>query len=157
AENLAVAADRSSAWVTLRATLARRSSLVNRATAEATARLGLEPVAETLVAKLSAGDRSRVGIARALASVLASRSDGILLLDEPAAGLDPAERTRLILQIRDIARSGVAVLVVDHDTGLVLEACDHVIVLDFGVVVAQGPPSEVRDDPRVVAAYLGRA
>jgi ABC-type branched-subunit amino acid transport system ATPase component len=157
AENLEVAASRSSPWATVRDTFRRRPAPGDRAAAEAAARLGLEAIAGVPAGRLSAGDRTRTGIARALASVLASRTTGVLLLDEPAAGLDPAERNQLALVIPEIARSGLAVLVVDHDTGLVLDACDRVIVLDFGVVVADGPPDAVRADPRVVAAYLGTA
>jgi ABC-type branched-subunit amino acid transport system ATPase component len=79
----------------------------------------------------------------------------LLLLDEPAAGLDSAEgawRGQQLLAVRD---SGVAILLVDHDMDLVVSVCDELVVLDFGKVIAVGPPREVMADPLVVAAYLG--
>ena len=79
----------------------------------------------------------------------------MLLLDEPAAGLDTKDSTWLGERIRDIGSSGTAVVLVDHDVALVLRACDHVYVLDFGAVIAQGPPEAIRSDRAVAAAYLG--
>jgi sulfate-transporting ATPase len=80
---------------------------------------------------------------------------GVLLLDEPAAGLDTSETAWLGERIRDIRSAGTSVLLVDHDVALVLDVCDYVYVLDFGAVIAEGPPEEIRADRAVAAAYLG--
>ncbi len=79
----------------------------------------------------------------------------MLLLDEPAAGLDTDESQALGRRLSAIAERGIAVLLVDHDMGLVLDVCDFVYVLDFGRVIAQGRPSEIRANPLVIDAYLG--
>jgi branched-chain amino acid transport system ATP-binding protein len=112
--------------------------------------LGLTDVADELPPELSQGRRKLVGVARALAC-----RPRLLLLDEPAAGLDTSESVELGTRLRTVVDSGVAVLLVDHDMGLVLGACDRVVVLDFGRVIADGPPKEVRADGAVIAAYLG--
>ncbi|MCZ7528796.1 MAG: ABC transporter ATP-binding protein [Acidimicrobiia bacterium] len=112
--------------------------------------LGLEAVGHEVVAELPHGRRKVVAIARALAA-----DPRLLVLDEPAAGLDPQERTGLASTLRVLVDEGVTVVLVDHDMGLVLRVCDTIWVLDFGSVVAHGPPDRVREDPRVVKAYLG--
>jgi ABC-type branched-subunit amino acid transport system ATPase component len=100
--------------------------------------------------ELSQGRRQLVSIARALAG-----RPRMLLLDEPAAGLDSAESRWLADRLRAVRAEGVTVLLIDHDMGLVLDVCDRIVVLDLGKVIATGTPAEIRDDPRVVAAYLG--
>ena len=95
-------------------------------------------------------DRRLVEIARALAS-----RPLVLLLDEPAAGLDPVDTARLGETLRRIARSGITVVLVEHDMSLVMGISDHVVVLDAGRKIAEGPPEAVRADPAVRAAYLG--
>ena len=103
-----------------------------------------------LPGRLSYGERKDLALARALAGC-----PRVLLLDEPAAGLDAAGRRALARHLRDVAANGTAVLVADHDLDLVLELSDEVWVMDFGRVIAHGPPATVRADPAVVTAYLG--
>jgi ABC-type branched-subunit amino acid transport system ATPase component len=101
-------------------------------------------------ATLPYGDQRRLEIARALAS-----QPSTLMLDEPAAGMNPAETARLVETIRAIAADGIGVLLIEHDMSLVRAACDDVVVLDFGAVLARGTPAEIARDPAVIDAYLG--
>jgi ABC-type branched-subunit amino acid transport system ATPase component/ABC-type branched-subunit amino acid transport system permease subunit len=100
--------------------------------------------------ELSQGERQLVSIARACVA-----EPRVLLLDEPAAGLDSEESTWLGERLRDIRAAGTAMLLVDHDVNLVLSVCDHVYVLDFGAVIAEGPPDAIRANRAVADAYLG--
>jgi branched-chain amino acid transport system ATP-binding protein len=113
--------------------------------------LGLLATSGDLVTALSHGQRKLVGVARALAA-----SPKLVCMDEPAAGLDTKESEHLGKRIREIADHGTAVLLIDHDMGLVLSISDYVYVLDFGKVIAQGPPAEIRANDQVIEAYLGR-
>jgi branched-chain amino acid transport system ATP-binding protein len=124
-----------------------RSARVDRAL-EA---LGLADVADAVPAELSLGQRKRLGVARALAG-----SPNVTLLDEPASGLDPAERHQLGTTLRRLADEGLGLLLIEHDADLVLRTCDRVVVLDFGEVIADGTPGEIRADSRVADAYLGQ-
>ena len=112
--------------------------------------LGLEEVRSRKVADLSQGQRQMVALARSLA-----RQPHVLLLDEPAGGLDSVESRWLGDRLRHLRDVGVTVVLVDHDMGLVLDVCDQILVLDFGVLIAAGTPVEVRRDPAVRVAYLG--
>jgi branched-chain amino acid transport system ATP-binding protein len=109
------------------------------------------PADDRLPVRLTHAERSVLAIDRALVA-----GPTVLLLDEPAAGLDDAGRAALSARLRAEAARGTAVLLVDHDMRLVLEVCDRVTVLDAGRVIAEGPPAQVRADEGVIAAYLGR-
>ncbi len=104
-----------------------------------------------LVQDLPYGQRRLLAIARAIAS-----QPSVLLLDEPAAGLGDAETAELAHLVRRLADEwGIAVLLVEHDMNFVMSVCDHIVVLDFGRQIAEGTRDQVRNDPLVVAAYLG--
>lgn len=114
--------------------------------------MGLTHLADRLPQELSHGQRKLAGVARALAT-----RPRLLLLDEPAAGLDVHESAELSRVLRTLVSEGVTLFLIDHDMGLMLTVCDDVYVLDFGALVAHGPPSAIRHDPAVIAAYLGYA
>jgi ABC-type branched-subunit amino acid transport system ATPase component/branched-subunit amino acid ABC-type transport system permease component len=112
--------------------------------------LGLDAVAHRPAGELSQGERQLVSIARALIG-----EPKVLLLDEPAGGLDSGESQLLGDRLRGIRDTGVTIFLIDHDMGLVLGLCDRVEVLNFGRIIASGPPASVRSDRTVTEAYLG--
>ena len=112
---------------------------------------GLAGDLDEVVENLSYGKRRLLAIARAVAT-----GPSVLLLDEPAAGLGSAETAELGQLVRRLARDwGMGILVIEHDVTFVMSTCDEIVVLDFGAQIAAGPPEDVRNDPAVVAAYLG--
>jgi len=130
---------------------ARRASreAIDRARATL-ARLELEPLAGTLARDLAFGDRRRVELARAVAA-----DPWLLLVDEPAAGLNANERATLQRDLLALRDDGVTLLLIEHDMRLVMSISERVMVLKFGTMIADGPPEHVRNDAAVVAAYLG--
>ncbi|MGH9079154.1 MAG: ABC transporter ATP-binding protein [Acidimicrobiales bacterium] len=114
--------------------------------------VGLDGLADRQSAAMSTGLARMVELARALAI-----SPKVLLLDEPGSGLDDVESTALGNLLSELAARGMAVLLVEHDMELVMRICDHIYVLDFGDIIASGPPDSIRTDPMVQAAYLGEA
>jgi branched-chain amino acid transport system ATP-binding protein len=150
--NLLVAADRPR-WWSAAADLVRPGRPRSFAeVSRAVELMAIGHLVERSPESLSEGERKLVGVCRALVS-----SPRVLVLDEPAAGLDTAESRLLGAHLRAVVDAGVTVLLIDHDMDLVLTVCEELHVIDDGVLIASGPPAQVRTDPRVVAAYLGGA
>jgi ABC-type branched-subunit amino acid transport system ATPase component len=137
-------------WFQLWRTRRREEREQYAATRELLERLGLGPEADTSVSALPYGRRRRVEIARAIAA-----QPTVLLLDEPTAGMTPAEAHEIGELIRATSRDGLAVVLIEHNVALVSEVCDRIAVLDWGRVIKLGTPDEVWADEHVRAAYIG--
>lgn len=128
----------------------RETRLAREKAAELMHRVGLEKWLDADADAMPYGALKRLEIARALAA-----EPKLLLLDEPAAGLNPKETVEIDELIREIARGGVTVVLVEHDMKLVMNVSDRILVLDYGRKLAEGTAEEVRRNPDVIKAYLG--
>jgi branched-chain amino acid transport system ATP-binding protein len=149
-ENLRVASDRPRWWSFLVDPIYPGRSGADAQVARALQIVGIATYSDALPSELPNGIRKLVAVGRALAS-----DPKMILLDEPAAGLDSDESKELGEQLQSLVAGGLGLLLVDHDMGLVLSVCDYIYFLDFGQLIAEGTPDAIRADERVVAAYLG--
>jgi branched-chain amino acid transport system ATP-binding protein len=144
---------RSAIWDTLLGTPREKESeqeLVNDAH-EILRFVGLEQRAFELAGTLPYGEQRLLGVALALAV-----KPTMLLLDEPVSGMNPSETARFIKLVEKIRASGVTILLVEHDMPMVMEVCDRIVVLNYGRIIAEGPPAEIQNNPEVIRAYLGQ-
>ncbi|MFG1943827.1 ABC transporter ATP-binding protein [Nonomuraea sp. NPDC048826] len=130
----------------------REEREIGREADAALERVGLAEWADRPADRLPIGQQRALQLARALCA-----GPRLLLLDEPASGLRGHERERLAVLVEELRAGGLTILLIEHDVGFVTRLADRIVVLDLGHVIAEGPPAEIREDPLVLAAYLGQA
>lgn len=118
---------------------------------ELLSRVGLADKASLPAGTLSYGEQRRLELARALAT-----RPKLLLLDEPAAGMNAVEKQRLMAEIVKLDERGLNIMIIEHDMGFIMALCKEIAVLNFGEIIARGSPEEIRTNPQVIEAYLGR-
>jgi branched-chain amino acid transport system ATP-binding protein len=111
----------------------------------------LDHKAGMLADSLSYGEQRKLEFARALAT-----KPKLLLLDEPVAGMNPAEKTELMTEILNIKQRGFSIFMIEHDMRFVMGLCDRIAVLNFGRIIAEGSPDQIKNNPEVIEAYLGK-
>lgn len=150
-ENLLVAGQERTGGI-LRRMLGRDTTSLRTRARALLAFLGLEALAEAPAGQLSYGQQKLLDFGMALMA-----EPVLVLLDEPMAGIHPATVEQLVGRIRELNRTGVAFAIIEHNLGVVMDLCHRVVVLNHGSIIAEGAPEAVREDPQVVAAYLGES